>query len=80
MPAFVPSAFVQNINKTNDIGIDVSVGICERIANIRIRSQVNDAFATIRTKQEFCCPPIREINLAEPKVWIVLKCGQTRTL
>src|SRR5438552_9883158 len=62
--ASVPAAF-ENVQKTDDIAIDVRVGILERIAHAGLSRQMNDAIRWFALEDIFHSFPVGNVDLNE---------------
>ena len=78
MPAAVMAAAFQDIRKALQIGIDVGMGVGERMAHPGLRGEMDDVGKLLRRKQCGCGGTIGQIELDGPKSGRAVKLLQPR--
>src|SRR6266480_5056104 len=77
--AGVPAAF-ENVQKTDDVAIDVRVGILERIAHAGLSRQMNDAIGWFALEDIFHSSPVGNVDLDEAETIVLGQPRQSRLL
>src|SRR5215469_14321808 len=80
MSGFAVPATLQHIEKTGEIGIQISVRILQRITNAGLRGQMHDRPELGLAKDAFDGAALGEIDLVESKSVKFPENGQTRFL
>lgn len=62
------SASFQNMQKTDDVGIDIAVRVFERIAHARLRRQIDDAIRLVRGKYPLNAMLILQVALLKLEI------------
>src|SRR5262252_3292274 len=80
MTGFAMAAALEDIEKTREIGVEISVRIFQRITNTGLGSQMHDWPELALGKNAFDRAPLGEIDLVESKFVKFAQDGQTRLL
>src|SRR6266480_8087728 len=75
----VPAAF-ENVQKTDDIAIDVGVGILERMAHTRLSRQMYDPIWRFALEHFFDSCPVGNVGLDEAETLVPGQPRQSRLL
>ncbi len=72
----VMAAALQHVEEARDIGVDISVGVAERVADARLRREMDHAGHALFGESGLDRRPVAQIGADEAKSLVLLEAGE----